>query len=264
MSTGLKAAPSYPMGAFLLTFDDGFLGVYEHAYPLLLELGWPATVFLVSALIGKQDEWTKTENPSGACYPLLDRDHIEEMRENGFSFHSHTRHHKDLTSLAEDALDDQLVGSKRELESILGCKVRYLAYPYGLIDARAHEATRAAGYKCAFSVQPGFNRQGNTDMFHIRRLDVFGTDSAAALARKVRFGSNDGSLKTAIALLRIASRREARRRMTDQVLVSVAVVAPMRPQHRCMSAPISRARASHSFDRRMTIRSQPQHSGDAA
>ena len=163
---------------------------------------------LVSALTGKQDEWFKTENPTGACYPLLGRAHIEEMRANGFSFHSHTRHHKDLTSLAEDALDDQLVGSKQELESILDCKVRYLAYPYGLTDARVHEATRAAGYKCAFSVQPGFNRASGTDMFHIRRLDVFGTDSAAALARKVRLGTNDGSLKAAVSYY--ASRVAAR------------------------------------------------------
>lgn len=194
----LEGSAELPDGAFLLTFDDGFLGVYEHAYPLLLELGWPATVFLVSALVGKQDEWSKTENPSGVCYPLLDRAHIGEMRANGFSFNSHTRHHKNLTSLAKDALDDQLVGSKQDLESILGCKVRYLAYPYGLTDARVQEATRTAGYRSAFSVQPGFNRRGNTDMFHIRRLDVFGSDSAAALARKVRFGTNDGSLKTTI------------------------------------------------------------------
>ena len=41
----LEGRAELPDGGFLLTFDDGFLGVYEHAYPLLLELGWPATVF---------------------------------------------------------------------------------------------------------------------------------------------------------------------------------------------------------------------------
>ena len=33
-------------GAFLLTFDDGFLGVHEHAAPVLRSLNWEATVFL--------------------------------------------------------------------------------------------------------------------------------------------------------------------------------------------------------------------------
>ena len=46
-----------PDGSFLLTFDDGFLGVYEYAVPVLRDLGWPATVFLVSQRIGGRDDW---------------------------------------------------------------------------------------------------------------------------------------------------------------------------------------------------------------
>ncbi|MGB5340370.1 MAG: polysaccharide deacetylase family protein, partial [Gammaproteobacteria bacterium] len=60
-----------PEGSFLLTFDDGFRGVYEHAAPVLQHLGWPATVFLVSRLIGGQDVWCQTENPEGFTYPLM-------------------------------------------------------------------------------------------------------------------------------------------------------------------------------------------------
>jgi len=56
-------------------------------------------------------------------------------------------------------------------------------------------AVRAAGYRAAFSVQPGFNRR-NVDRYRIRRLDVFGQDSPRELLRKIRFGSNDGSLAT--------------------------------------------------------------------
>ena len=69
----------------------------------------------------------------------------------------------------------------------------HLAYPYGRYDDRVLCAAQAAGYRSAFSVQPGFNRRG-IDRFRLRRLDVFGTDSAAALRRKITLGSNDGSL----------------------------------------------------------------------
>lgn len=178
---------------FLLTFDDGFLGVYEHAFPVLSALKWPATMFLVSALIGRNDEWTRPQNPSGRTYPLLGRREIEEMAQGGFSFQSHTRTHADLTKLDRRAVAEELSGARKDLEDLLGRAVRSLAYPFGRFDDDVVEVARASGYDAGFSVQPGFNRRG-VDRFRIRRLDVFGTDTASALLRKVRYGSNDGSL----------------------------------------------------------------------
>ena len=181
-----------PEGSFLLTFDDGFAGVYEHAAKVLQELGWPATVFLVSQLIGKQDEWCQSQNPSGATYPLLTAEDIEAMRNMGFCFHSHTRLHPDLTTLPGDQLASELRGSRADLKALLNEDVRYLAYPYGRYNDNVLNAARAAGYEAAFSTQPGFNRHG-VDPFRIRRLDISGTDTPAMLSRKIHYGSNDGT-----------------------------------------------------------------------
>jgi peptidoglycan/xylan/chitin deacetylase (PgdA/CDA1 family) len=181
-----------PERSFLLTFDDGFLGVHEHAAPVLAALGWPATVFLVSQLIGQRDAWCEAHNPSGVTYPLMDASHIRELRRQGFSFHSHTRTHADLPTLADSELHDQLAGAREDLQALLGEEVPYLAYPYGHYDDRVLQAAKAAGYQAAFSVQPGFNRQ-DIDRMRIRRLDVFGTDTATMLLRKIKLGSNDGS-----------------------------------------------------------------------
>jgi len=182
-----------PEQSFLLTFDDGFLGVYEYAAPVLTALGWPATVFLVSQLIGQRDAWCEAHNPSGVTYPLMDASQIRELRECGFSFHSHTRSHADLLTLDDNALHDQLAGARDDLQTVLGVAVDYLAYPYGRYDDRVLLAAQAAGYCAAFSVQPGFNRP-DIDRFRLRRLDVFGTDSAAVLCRKITHGTNIGSL----------------------------------------------------------------------
>lgn len=189
----LEGGSSLPNGSFVLTFDDGFRGVREHAVPVLERLGWPCTVFLVSDLIGGDDEWTREENPSGTAYPLLDEEEIREMQGRNVSFHSHTRSHADLPTLNDDGLADQLVGSRRALSRLLGQDVAYIAYPFGRLDDRVEAAARAAGYRAAFSTQPGFNRW-DVNRYRIRRLDVFGTDTPSMLLRKVKFGSNDGSV----------------------------------------------------------------------
>jgi peptidoglycan/xylan/chitin deacetylase (PgdA/CDA1 family) len=189
----LNGIAQLPEQSFLLTFDDGFLGVHEHAAPVLKALGWPAAVFLVSQLIGQRDAWCEDHNPSGATYPLMNASQIHELRMQGFSFHSHTRSHPDLPGLDDKELHDQLAGSRDDLQALLGASVDYLAYPYGHYDERVLRAAQAAGYRAAFSVQPGFNRR-EVDRFRLRRLDVFGTDTPAMLRRKITLGSNDGSL----------------------------------------------------------------------
>lgn len=189
----LMGARELPVGSFLLTFDDGFLGVHEHVLPVLNELGWPATVFLVTGLLGGRDEWCREENPSGETYPLLGMREIKALMASGFSFHSHTRSHLQLPTLNDVELADQLSGSKADIERLLDIRCDYLAYPFGMVDERVVKAAQAAGYTAAFSVRPGFNRRGE-ERYRIRRLDVFGTDTPAMLKRKMYFGSNDGSL----------------------------------------------------------------------
>lgn len=193
----LEGGPPLPDRAIVITFDDGFRGVREHALPVLEAMGWPFTVFLVSDLIGQSDVWTKHSNPDGLTHPLLDAEEIRDMQRRGVTFHSHTRSHPSLPTLDDATLMDELAGSRAALAELLGHEVSYLAYPYGHLDERVEAAARAAGYRAAFSTQPGFNRQ-NVNRFRIRRIDVYGTDSAAMLLRKVKLGCNDGSVGHAV------------------------------------------------------------------
>ena len=203
----LEGGPTLPEGACLITFDDGFRDVREHALPVLGRLSWPFTVFLVSDLIGGRDEWTRSSNPAGITYPLLDMDEIHDMLEHGCSFHSHTRSHLSLPTLDDARLADQLAGSRQALAALLGHEVSYLAYPFGHLDERVENAARQAGYRAAFSTQPGFNRL-DVNRFRIRRMDVYGTDTPAMLLRKIHLGSNDGTISHAIGyyLKRLTSR----------------------------------------------------------
>jgi peptidoglycan/xylan/chitin deacetylase (PgdA/CDA1 family) len=182
-------------GDFVLTFDDGYLGVREHALPILEQLSWPCAVFLVTDLLGGVDAWTRNDQTPGCQHALLNAHDVLAMRHRGCSFHSHTRRHKSLPSLDDASLTAELAGSRAALTALLGTADYCLSYPYGHVDERVEAATRAAGYRAAFSVQSGFNRR-TVNPLRIRRIDVFGTDSSRALLRKVRLGTNDGSMLT--------------------------------------------------------------------
>jgi len=182
-----------PEGAFVLTFDDGFRSVREDALPVLERRRWPCSIFLVSDLVGREDVWTRDSNPDGVAYPLLDRQEILDMQRHGVTFHSHTCSHPSLPSLPDDQLAREVTESRAALQHLLGRSVDYLAYPFGHLDDRVAAAVRGAGYRGAFSTQPGFNRR-DADRYRIRRIDVYGTDTPAMLLRKVRLGTNDGRL----------------------------------------------------------------------
>jgi peptidoglycan/xylan/chitin deacetylase (PgdA/CDA1 family) len=188
----LEGGAPLPAGAFVLTFDDGFRGVREHALPILERLRWPFTVFLVTDLVGGEDVWTRASNPDRVTYPLLNAEEILDMQRRGVGFHSHTCSHASLPGLDDSQLMRELGESRTALQHLLGRPVNFLAYPFGHVDERVAAAARSAGYRAAVSTQPGFNRQ-DVDRFHIRRIDVFGTDTTSMLLRKVRLGTNDGT-----------------------------------------------------------------------
>lgn len=199
-----------PEKSFLLTFDDGFRGVCDYALPVLEQYQWPATVFLVTDLIGKQDEWTKPSNPDGVTYPLLNAEEIRDMARRGISFHSHTCTHPSLPTLGDAEMADELARSRTALRESFAFESEFLAYPFGHLNDRAEQMARSAGYRAAFSTRPGFNRR-NVNPYRIRRLDVFGTDTPAMLLRKMQFGMNDGRVSDVARyyLSRVASRFRA-------------------------------------------------------
>jgi peptidoglycan/xylan/chitin deacetylase (PgdA/CDA1 family) len=185
-----------PARPFVLTFDDGFADLHRHAWPLLHDLGWPATIFLVTGLIGDHDRWMQLPGRHRPRTPLLTAAQVAEMAAAGIRFHSHSSTHADLVTLSGDALTEEIARSRQRLGELLGRPVDCFAYPFGHHDERVVAAVKAAGYRAAFSVLSGFN-QRDADRWRIRRLDVFGTDTPRELLRKVRLGTNDGSLRAA-------------------------------------------------------------------
>lgn len=188
-----RGEKSLPENSFVLTFDDGFTGVYDFAAPALKKLEWSATVFLVAGKLGGQSDWEVTTGESMPPHPLMDAQQLRSLSAQGFSLHSHSLLHHDLTTLETSALEQDLRDSRALIADITGQAPAYLAYPYGRHNEAVRNAAQRVGFTTAFSVESGFNRPGES-AYQIRRLDVFGTDTPSMLLRKIRLGTNDGSL----------------------------------------------------------------------
>jgi peptidoglycan/xylan/chitin deacetylase (PgdA/CDA1 family) len=141
--------------AFAITFDDAYRSVLELAWPILSDLGVPATVFAVTdfASDGRPLAWPGIDHWMGGPHAHelrgLAWNELAELAEGGWEVGSHTRRHPRLTQLDDDDLERELRESRTACEEALGRPCRALAYPYGDVDARVVRAAAQAGYAAA-------------------------------------------------------------------------------------------------------------------
>jgi peptidoglycan/xylan/chitin deacetylase (PgdA/CDA1 family) len=176
-----------PARSVIITFDDGYLDNLELATPVLARRGVPATVFVVTGSVGGMNDWDTEGDLAGRS--LMSWDDIAALRRSGLGVGAHTRTHRALPSLDPGARQEELAGSKAELEHRLGATVHAFAFPYGLgaADAECVAGVTAAGFDAACTVVPGRNTDA-TPLVGLRRTEVYGTDSVLRFAQAVLLG----------------------------------------------------------------------------
>ena len=152
-----------------ITLDDGYQNNLHHALPALKKVGFSATCYAVSSMIGGQNSWDL--GIGVAQKPLMTKDNWLEWLAAGMDVGSHTKTHADLTKLTPDVAREEIRGSKLELESSLGYEVRHFCYPYGRFNESHVEQVRDAGYSSATTTQRGRVHLG-ADKLKLRRVLV--------------------------------------------------------------------------------------------
>jgi peptidoglycan/xylan/chitin deacetylase (PgdA/CDA1 family) len=133
----------------VITFDDAYRCVLIHAAPILRQYGFPATVFVPTAWIGRSAEW----NDSGASeLDVMTERELRDAEAQGITAESHGCAHIDYSRADPEAIEDDLQRSVSDLTRILGRRPRFVAYPYGRSSPAARSVVARLGFDAGFSI----------------------------------------------------------------------------------------------------------------
>ena len=181
-----------PGRSVIVTFDDGYRGVLEHALPILERYGMPATVFVSAApvvesrhfwfdaLCRRQGEaavlkartlpyqqWRALTEATATALEEIESHRpltLEELQRLAASplieIGAHTMTHPTLALAPVDDQQREIAEGRAALERVLGKRVTAFAYPYGNVfeDYTSETVTlvRDARFDLAFSTGASF------------------------------------------------------------------------------------------------------------
>jgi peptidoglycan/xylan/chitin deacetylase (PgdA/CDA1 family) len=174
----LEAGDDTP--SVVLTFDDGFADVYDHAWPLLRDRSLPFTLYVPAGLMGGTLRWEGSRAASQGAR-AMSWDQLTELHGSGLcTVGNHTFDHAEPDRLDEGQLDrcSDLV------EDRLGLRPAHFAYTWG-IEVPAIRSALARRFRSAATGVLGRNRPG-CDLLALRRIPVRRSDPHAFFAAKLR------------------------------------------------------------------------------
>lgn len=138
----LKSNQPLPAKTVAITFDDGYLSIYQNAFPLLKKRNYPFTVFISPKPL--DDKWGES----------LTWDQVREMQSAGATIANHSydhlhmldRLHNESDEQWEKRVSDNIVHAQKRLKEELGEIEQILAYPYGEYNQALKTLVKSLGY----------------------------------------------------------------------------------------------------------------------
>jgi peptidoglycan/xylan/chitin deacetylase (PgdA/CDA1 family) len=160
---GIGTPPEKPI---ILTFDDGYEGIYTYARPILTERDMQAAFFIPTAYIALSES-ERISNTWNSGQPLAYHmiwPEVIDLYNEGFGIESHSVTHANLTTLDPLGQQYEINQSKATIQShIPADPVHFFAYPYGLgvEDPTIHGYLEQAQYLGALAYGPAYDLIAN-------------------------------------------------------------------------------------------------------
>jgi peptidoglycan/xylan/chitin deacetylase (PgdA/CDA1 family) len=142
-----------------LSFDDGWLSIYENGLPLLTRYGIKSTQCIVSGYM--------------QGFPAyMSEDNVRSFNSAGHEICAHTRTHADLTTLSAQNLESEVAGSRADLAALGVPAPTIFAYPFGAYNDAVVQAVKDAGFSGARTTNGGSNDQDAINQYLLNRRPV--------------------------------------------------------------------------------------------
>lgn len=169
-----------------ISFDDGNASDVAVGLPALVERGVTGHFFVVAE---------RVDAPG-----FLSAADLRTLREAGMRIGLHGMRHRPWRGLADDRLDEEILGARRALEADLAGPVSTAACPFGSYDRRALGRLRSAGFERVFSSDGGWASAGA--WLQPRNTLRAGTGAADVEAIAAGGGAAVASIKRAKTLMK--------------------------------------------------------------
>ncbi len=143
--------------SFIITFDDGYEGVYKYAYPYALENNIPITSFLINDKVGTPGYYSWDE--------------AREMDKSGLvSIYSHSMKHDNYDKYEPEELLKDVTESLNQIEEELGHSIeKVFTYPCGLYSEEGQEILKQNGIIQNFT-DSKINQSKTINLYGLHRM----------------------------------------------------------------------------------------------
>ncbi|MDQ6887504.1 MAG: polysaccharide deacetylase family protein [Gemmatimonadota bacterium] len=183
----------------VLTFDDAYRGLRDHAFPVLEAHGFRAICSVITNYAGALNRWDVAYG--GRRFAHLAWRDIRHWQDRGIEFISHSATHPRLTWLSAGDVAAELRRSRDALSAALGVPPRLVSYPFGAAADREEAIARSEGYEAGLVLA----RRWRGAVMAIPRLPVYlwspptpGVGPLAAVEWLAAVGANRCAVGTAI------------------------------------------------------------------
>ncbi len=148
----------------IITFDDGYKDIIG-IVPIIKRYNIKPILFVLSN--HRNVNRIEIENDN----KLLTIKEIRYLVKNGFEIGSHSATHSNLSKISDNELIEEVINSRRILQEQLRVDINYFAYPKGINNKKIVNIVKKAGYKYAFTVEPG-NLNEKNDNYRLPRTII--------------------------------------------------------------------------------------------